>query len=752
MVRLPTARTVVGRPPSVGQTMGVAAALLLALVVGVPNAGGRALAVSTVTVQVIGKGAVTSNPAGVDCGNGSKACHIAFSGSGIATLTATAASGWSFDSWESCPSVPVGNTCGVPVDGTTSEVTATFSGPPTTTSTLSVASSGAGNVGGGSIDCGSEPIGSQCEWTVLTGSTLTVLETPGSGAVFTGWGGACSGTSVACTVELSADSSVSATWTSSTGFLLSVSVSGSGTVTGGGINCPVSCTATQAVNSTVVLTATPADGFVLTRWDGACSGTAPTCAVLMDAAKSVTATFAPVVQLTVTVNGNGNVRGENGAINCGDNANVCSASFALGDTVSLTATAATGAAFTGWSGACGGTATTCTILMNSSRSVTATFSAGPPVPLTVSVSGPGRVTGGGISCGNGATACTASQTPNASVTLTATPASGATFTGWGGACGGTVSTCTLSMTSARTVTATFTTGTPTTVPLTVTVSGPGLVTGGGISCGNGATACTVSQTPNASVTLTATPASGATFTGWGGDCSGATPTCTISMNAAKSVSATFGGAAAGTLAIAVNGRGTVSTSAGKCVGSGPRKTCVQRFAVGRSVVLTATPASGAMFVGWSGACTGTRRTCTVNLSTAKSVTATFSGSAGNSVPVEDLRAAGDRLVISEVVFTPNPVTSRTEPIRVRVRITARQGTPVRGALVFVRATPRVVQGQTRKTGADGWVTLQLVPNRAFPQPRDGFNVQFFVKAYRAGDPTLGGIAGYRLVQVRLADA
>jgi hypothetical protein len=29
-------------------------------------------------------------------------------------------------------------------------------------------------------------------------------------------------------------------------------------------------------------------------------------------------------------------------------------------------------------------------------------------------------------------------------------------------------------------------------------------------------------------------------------------------------------------------------------------------------------------------------------------------------------------------------------------------------------------------------------------------VQFFVKAYRRGDPELGGIAGYRLVQVRLA--
>jgi hypothetical protein len=123
---------------------------------------------------------------------------------------------------------------------------------------------------------------------------------------------------------------------------------------------------------------------------------------------------------------------------------------------------------------------------------------------------------------------------------------------------------------------------------------------------------------------------------------------------------------------------------------------------------------------------------------------------GSSVPVADLRAAGDRLVVSTVQFSPNPVTSRTTPITVRVRVTARQGRPVSGALVFMRATPRVVQGQTVPTQADGWATLTLVPNRLFPQPRSGFNVQFFIKAFRQGDPGLGGIAGYRLVQVRLA--
>jgi hypothetical protein len=123
---------------------------------------------------------------------------------------------------------------------------------------------------------------------------------------------------------------------------------------------------------------------------------------------------------------------------------------------------------------------------------------------------------------------------------------------------------------------------------------------------------------------------------------------------------------------------------------------------------------------------------------------------GSSVAVESLRAAGDRLVVSQVQFSPNPVRSRNAPITARVRVTNRDARPVRGAMVFMRATPRVVQGQTLATRNDGWTTLTLVPNRLFPQPRNGFNVQFFIKAFRRGDPALGGIAGYRLVQVRLA--
>ena len=67
------------------------------------------------------------------------------------------------------------------------------------------------------------------------------------------------------------------------------------------------------------------------------------------------------------------------------------------------------------------------------------------------------------------------------------------------------------------------------------------------------------------------------------------------------------------------GSGTVSSSpAGIDCGA----TCSGTFSSGTKVALTATPASGSTFAGWSGACTGTG-TCTVSMDAAKSVTATF---------------------------------------------------------------------------------------------------------------------------------
>jgi hypothetical protein len=73
------------------------------------------------------------------------------------------------------------------------------------------------------------------------------------------------------------------------------------------------------------------------------------------------------------------------------------------------------------------------------------------------------------------------------------------------------------------------------------------------------------------------------------------------------------------LMIAMNGSGTGTvTGSGISCGS----VCTNNYAPGTVVTLTAAPASGSTFAGWSGACTGTGN-CTVTMNASASVTATF---------------------------------------------------------------------------------------------------------------------------------
>jgi len=73
------------------------------------------------------------------------------------------------------------------------------------------------------------------------------------------------------------------------------------------------------------------------------------------------------------------------------------------------------------------------------------------------------------------------------------------------------------------------------------------------------------------------------------------------------------------LTVAKSGSGTVTSSTGSINCGG---TCSASFTSGITVTLTATPASGSYFYGWSGACSGTG-SCTVTMNAAKDVTATF---------------------------------------------------------------------------------------------------------------------------------
>ena len=148
----------------------------------------------------------------------------------------------------------------------------------------------------------------------------------------------------------------------------------------------------------------------------------------------------------------------------------------------------------------------------------------------------------------------------------------------------------------------------------------GAVTGAEINCGSD---CEESYICSDSVTLVAKPDTGSVFGGWGGACTNASGTCSVTMTAARNVTATFAAVTPpSTYQLTVSntgvGSGTV-TGTGISCGSD----CSETYPGGTSVMLTATPASGSIFTGWSGACTNSSGTCTVAMTAPTGVTATF---------------------------------------------------------------------------------------------------------------------------------
>lgn len=270
---------------------------------------------------------------------------------------------------------------GTPATGSTASPDTTPQGVPTApkpTYTLTTTVTGSGSVGSSPAGVNCTTGGAPCVNAFDDGSTVTLTATAVPGNIFTGWAGACSGTS-SCSVVLSAAKAVTATFVAIPKVTLTVATSGSGSVTGSGINCVSgagTCQSSIDQNALVTLTAAPASGALFTNWTGAtgCT-TTTTCTVTADVAKTVTAVFAaaPKVTLSVITSGSGSVGG--GAIACTSSTGTCQASVDKNSTVTLTATPANGYRFTTWAGATGcTTATTCTVTMDAAKSVTATFS------------------------------------------------------------------------------------------------------------------------------------------------------------------------------------------------------------------------------------------------------------------------------------------------------------------------------------------------------------------------------------------
>ncbi|OWG17936.1 cell wall-binding protein [Delftia sp. K82] len=381
---------------------------------------------------------------------------------------------------------------------------------------------------------------------------------------FSGWGGACSGTG-ACQPVVLGTTTVSANTT-----LITYAITTSAT-TGGGMSCtPNPVPHGQSASCT----ATPQTGFQFTGWTGDCAGTGACQFTNVTSAHSVGATFTPLTYAIATPAVTG------GSVNCTPNP------VRHGQDTICVASPAMGYHFTHWSGDCSGTASAC-ILYNvtSPRSVGATFVLN-TYPIGI-VPAPA----------NGTVTCTPNPvTHGQDASCTATPDAGYHFTSWSGDCTGTGACQFTSVTASRTVSATFT-------PNTHSIATPAAV--------NGTVTCAPNPvTHGQDASCTATPDAGYHFTSWSGDCAGTGACQLTNVTSPRSVSATF---ALNTYPISITPattNGTV-TCAPNPVNHGQGASC------------TATPDTGYHFTSWSGDCTGTGACQLTNVTSLRSVSATF---------------------------------------------------------------------------------------------------------------------------------
>jgi hypothetical protein len=107
----------------------------------------------------------------------------------------------------------------------------------------------------------------------------------------------------------------------------------------------------------------------------------------------------------------------------------------------------------------------------------------------------------------------------------------------------------------------------------------------------------------------------------------------------------------------------------------------------------------------------------------------------------------ERLLVAGQQVSPGVIGGSTQEIVARFRITACNGKPVQGAMVFVTAVPYNMFSvpPEAQTGADGWAELRMNRQRGFPAtPRQQLLVMF-VRAREPGGNVLAGISTRRLV-------
>jgi hypothetical protein len=397
------------------------------------------------------------------------------------------------------------------------------------------------------------------------GTWVTLTATPEPGLLFAGWGGDLSGNENPTALLMDDHKSVMARF----GSMRTVSIESS---PGGSLTLDPPGGAYLA-GTIVRVAAMPEAGLHLRSWTGDLVGSRNPALLAVDSDKRIGAAFARPV-LTVDA-------GTSGSVTLDPPGGV----YDAGTLVTLEASAGAGVLFSGWSGDLTGSENPTALVMDADRSVAAHF--GPAVTLGVAPTSGGSVVldpPGGV------------YAEGAVVRVTAVPDAVSLFRGWSGDLTGMENPATLVMDGDKSIGAVF---------------GGALLS---VAAGEGGSV--VPDPPGPSyplgsvVTLTASPGPGHVFDRWGGDLTGTGNPVTLVMDADRSVTAEFEPFRSVTLEVLGSGSVALDPPGGS-------------YAAGTLVTLTATPAAGFEFAGWSGDLASTANPATLLVDADRSVSARF---------------------------------------------------------------------------------------------------------------------------------
>jgi len=530
------------------------------------------------------------------------------------TLVALSTKGTAnFSSWSGCTSTS-GRTCYVTMNSNKS-VTANYT-TPAVTRTLSVSSSGASSV---YINGTPNTYDGTTNYTrngITSGTTLTLvaLSTKGT-ANFSSWSGCTSTSGRTCYVTMSSNKTVTATYTTpAVTRTLSVNSSGASSVSIMGslstYNGTTNYNKTGITSGTTLYLVAPSTKGTanFSSWSGCTSVNGRVCYVTMSSNKTATAIYTtPAVTRTLSVNSSGasSVYVSGSPSTYAGTTNYTRNGITSGTNLVLTAPSTKGTAnFSSWSGCTSVNGRTCSVTMNSNKSVTANYTT-PAVTRTLSVNSSGASSvyvSGSPSTYAGTTNYTRNGiTSGTTLTLVAPSTKGtANFSSWSGCTSVNGRTCSVTMSSNKTVTATYTTPAVTRT-LSVNSSGASSVyINGTPNTYDGTTNYTRNGiTSGTTLTLVAPSTKGtANFSSWSGCTSVNGRTCSVTMNSNKTATATYTTPAVG-------------WTCNPCVSTEPL-TPPYLYNINQTIKWEAHNTSGT--VNWTGDCTGSGTTCSKSFS------------------------------------------------------------------------------------------------------------------------------------------